>query len=608
MEALSEYASNSSSSIMSLDKSDTNQSAEGAGIAEGQNKDVKTEKETLRVFSQISEMRDKSAMDTVSSVDKDLEKGVNEMDDDLTELNSELLSKQMSKVVTQLEKQVLDDGGKDRGYSKKSQVKKFHTDSIDLTVAENVKTRDEDIKTSDASNLEIAGKEDIEREEVNTTLDNMDNQDNMFNDVQIKVIDVPDDDDLFDFLKHPAESDQMNDSSKWPNDPDQMDESSNISDAQQNQDHNDIRKRELYRFLTANDPTQIHSSEVTPYQSGDENKSDSESSGRSGSTEELSSESDNEHEESVHQHTQNMEEIESRPITPVEEELVEVPVKVRRKPGPKPRAEKPAKKPKLEPGQLTEKTLEKLEKCKIATHKWLKDLQVPEQLSLENTLRFDIVDLNQYLTCGLCKGYLYEASTITECMHTFCKNCIVRHCMEVSLHCPVCNILIHPTDPFVHIRLDRMIQDIVYKILPNVAETEMKNIQAFYEAHPEDKPKEIKEEPAKDITPPKEKEVKPPRSQPQMVSLLLESESDTAEPESIENLEKKFVRVTGSATVANVCEFLKNKLSLEDSKQVDLFCCGDAIEEDNFTLEKIKNKFFGDEDCLMLLQYKVRET
>jgi hypothetical protein len=93
---------------------------------------------------------------------------------------------------------------------------------------------------------------------------------------------------------------------------------------------------------------------------------------------------------------------------------------VRRKPGRKPQTDKPSKKPKLAPGELTERTLERLEKCKVATHKWLKDLEVPEQLSLEKTLRFDIVDLNQYLTCGLCKGYLYEASTITECMHT-CK-------------------------------------------------------------------------------------------------------------------------------------------------------------------------------------------
>ena len=34
-----------------------------------------------------------------------------------------------------------------------------------------------------------------------------------------------------------------------------------------------------------------------------------------------------------------------------------------------------------------------------------------------------------------------------------CKSCIVRH-LERSLQCPTCQILIHPTDPFVHIRYD----------------------------------------------------------------------------------------------------------------------------------------------------------
>lgn len=66
----------------------------------------------------------------------------------------------------------------------------------------------------------------------------------------------------------------------------------------------------MYRFLTASDPTQIQSNEVTPYQSGDENKSDSESSGRSASTEDLSSESENDHDDSLHQQEQNLEELE----------------------------------------------------------------------------------------------------------------------------------------------------------------------------------------------------------------------------------------------------------------------------------------------------------
>lgn len=79
---------------------------------------------------------------------------------------------------------------------------------------------------------------------------------------------------------------------------------------------------------------------------------------------------------------------------------------------------KAQKKTMREPGQLSQKTLERLEKSREVTDRWLKDTEVPEELSLERPLTFDIVDLNQYLTCGLCKGYLYEASTITECMHT----------------------------------------------------------------------------------------------------------------------------------------------------------------------------------------------
>ena len=31
-----------------------------------------------------------------------------------------------------------------------------------------------------------------------------------------------------------------------------------------------------------------------------------------------------------------------------------------------------------------------------------------------------LTDVNPYITCVLCKGYLVDATTITECLHT-CK-------------------------------------------------------------------------------------------------------------------------------------------------------------------------------------------
>ena len=43
------------------------------------------------------------------------------------------------------------------------------------------------------------------------------------------------------------------------------------------------------------------------------------------------------------------------------------------------------------------------------------------------TKRIFLKDLNDVITCKLCSGYFIDATTITECLHTFCKSCIVSH-------------------------------------------------------------------------------------------------------------------------------------------------------------------------------------
>lgn len=508
-------------------------------------------------------------------------------DDDLKELDSNLLSAQITKVVSTIEAPGLE-------VIKPVDSIPHSENLVDLTTdANNTQSenemglvKEEVCDSADQPNPEDSEEcRNTEALESESTKKPMDIND-VYSEVQIKVIDVPEDDDLFDFLRDRRT-------------PQYLDESSNHSTGSNKQTVEDIQKKELYRYLTVSDPTLVRSQEVTPCQSGEESDSESHTD-RSGSTEDLSSESDD-----VEQNDQLHPEGESRPETPV---LEETPVKSRRKPKPKPKVDTPPAKPKKTPGQLSEKTVEKLEKCREATNKWLQDLKVPDELKFEKPLTLNITDLNQYLTCGLCKGYLYEASTITECMHTFCKNCIVRHCMEVSLHCPVCNILIHPTDPFVHIRLDRMLQDIVYKILPSVADNEFKNMQEFYEAHPEVEPKDIPDPPAEPKESPKEKEITIPRQETKLVSLLLEADGENVKEESIESLKKKFVQVPGAATVKSVCSFLRKKLNIDDCRQVDLYCCGDAMEQDDFTLENIQHKFYADEDCLMLLQYRVRDV
>ncbi|KAJ3653108.1 hypothetical protein Zmor_019025 [Zophobas morio] len=98
-----------------------------------------------------------------------------------------------------------------------------------------------------------------------------------------------------------------------------------------------------------------------------------------------------------------------------------------------------------------------------------------------------ITDLNQHLTCKLCKGYFIDATTIIECLHSFCRSCIVKY-LETNKYCPVCDVQVHKTKPLLNIRTDKTLQDIVYKLVPRLFQNEVQRRRDFYLSHPEAKP------------------------------------------------------------------------------------------------------------------------
>lgn len=100
--------------------------------------------------------------------------------------------------------------------------------------------------------------------------------------------------------------------------------------------------------------------------------------------------------------------------------------------------------------------------------------------------RVDITDeeiLNTHFVCPLCKGYFYDATTIAECLHTFCKPCIVKHFSNIKnkKQCPTCQTPTHGTNPFESLRSDRQIQDLLYAILPDVFKAELKIEKSFWQ-------------------------------------------------------------------------------------------------------------------------------
>ncbi|GLV38364.1 Posterior sex combs [Carabus blaptoides fortunei] len=92
-----------------------------------------------------------------------------------------------------------------------------------------------------------------------------------------------------------------------------------------------------------------------------------------------------------------------------------------------------------------------------------------------------LTEVNSYITCYLCKGYYVDATTIVECLHSFCRSCIIKH-LHANSYCPICEVMINTAKP--NIKLDKTLQDIVYKLVPGLYTTEMGRRRTFWANHP----------------------------------------------------------------------------------------------------------------------------
>ncbi|KAK3584734.1 hypothetical protein CHS0354_019859 [Potamilus streckersoni] len=111
----------------------------------------------------------------------------------------------------------------------------------------------------------------------------------------------------------------------------------------------------------------------------------------------------------------------------------------------------------------------------------------PLREQMDRVQKVKITNLNPHMICVLCGGYFIDATTIIECLHSFCRTCILRY-LESSKSCPICDVMVHKTRPLENIRSDKTLQDLVYKLVPSLYKNEMKRRRDFYILHASDKP------------------------------------------------------------------------------------------------------------------------
>ncbi|UYV78160.1 PCGF3 [Cordylochernes scorpioides] len=208
--------------------------------------------------------------------------------------------------------------------------------------------------------------------------------------------------------------------------------------------------------------------------------------------------------------------------------------------------------------------------------------------------RIRLRNLNPHITCQICHGYLIDATTVTECLHTFCKSCLVKH-LEDNNTCPTCDIVIHQSHPLQYISYDRTMQDIVYKVVPNLQEMELKREQEFFKKRglPLPRPQlplvpgsqqPVMEAPVATTPVPHGKPSSSSRRQDDLhradeqVNIHL-----VASQGSLRQVKRRFIRCSAQATVTHIKKFLAHKLyhNLEKYKDVDIFCNEELLGKDH---------------------------
>ncbi|XP_058807028.1 polycomb group protein Psc-like [Phymastichus coffea] len=90
-----------------------------------------------------------------------------------------------------------------------------------------------------------------------------------------------------------------------------------------------------------------------------------------------------------------------------------------------------------------------------------------------------VKDLNQHIICPLCRGYLIDAITLVECLHSFCRGCIVQRFRESPKTCPQCStIAVAPLVP------DIALQRLVYLVVPGLFRKEQERRHNFRKINP----------------------------------------------------------------------------------------------------------------------------
>ena len=264
------------------------------------------------------------------------------------------------------------------------------------------------------------------------------------------------------------------------------------------------------------------------------------------------------------------------------------------------------------------------------------------------TITFHTASLNEHLTCRLCDGYFRDAHTVVECLHTFCKSCLLKEFAQHKHMCPHCGVHL-AANPRSSILADRTLQAVVDKIFPGMADVDDAAEAAFYAT------RGIALQPqhrlaggasdGSDAKPgmgagagggaggvhgggrrggaaggsggggarggggsggsggaPATKKLKKSKDEAEAISFKLAPETGegTAAPMLLQPLDKPFLRTSGKLKVLHLKKYLLKKLALASIAEIEILCKGETLGQELSLLFISKSRWLDSDQDLEL--------
>ncbi|KAK3698103.1 hypothetical protein QZH41_017523 [Actinostola sp. cb2023] len=165
--------------------------------------------------------------------------------------------------------------------------------------------------------------------------------------------------------------------------------------------------------------------------------------------------------------------------------------------------------------------------------------------------------LNEHITCRLCKGYLIDATTIVECLHT----CEIQRQKEFEVA-----MFMYRTGEQ---------QSLYRQISTDTSQKTQDPTPTTSDYHRSD----------------------------EQTAIRMECYRSTNGKYPLKPLDRKFIRLSSQATVQHLKKFLAKKLSLENHSDVDILCNDEILGKDH-TIKFIMVTRWRCKESPLLLHYR----